>query len=46
MVEHTTTRRLATLVGTVLALTYKDGTGATIGNPVELRATTDCVTFG
>jgi hypothetical protein len=27
-------------------LTYKDGTGATIGNPVELRATTNCVTFG
>src|SRR5215203_6352026 len=25
-------------------LTYKDSTGATIGNPVELRATTACIT--
>jgi hypothetical protein len=27
-------------------LTYKDSTGATIGNPVELRATTRCITVG
>jgi hypothetical protein len=27
-------------------LAYKDSTGATIGNPVELRATTACITVG
>ena len=27
-------------------LTYKDGTGATIGNPVTLTATARCLNFG